>query len=82
LEKKGDIRLYLQQSFQPNGWKMVYFHTGNKDRSSGTISCPDLKIYHSSGFKQFAKMLCKELLAGFKCYSNDDDRYLINPTLK
>jgi hypothetical protein len=81
-EKHGDIRVYIQQSFQSGGWQMVYYHTGNRYKSPGAIECLDLQIHLVSGFQKFARMLCQELNPGFKCYSNDDRKYPVNFTLK
>lgn len=80
-EKQGDIRLYLQESFRVDGWRMTYYHTGNKWNLPGTVNAPDLQPHLISDFKSFSKLLCYQLTPGFKCYGRDDDNYTVNFSL-
>jgi hypothetical protein len=81
-EKQGDIRVYLQESFKSDGWKFVYYHTGNRYQIPEAVSVPDdLDSVSISEFRDLARMLCNELPSGFKCYANDDIKHPVNSTL-
>jgi hypothetical protein len=80
-EKQGDIRLYLQESFKADGWKFVYYHTGNRYQIPETVNAPDLDSASICAFRDLARMLCNELPSGFKCYANDDIKHPVNSTL-
>ena len=80
-QKNGDVRLYLQESFKTDGWKMTYYHTGNQWNLSGKVDCSDLQPHLFGEFKSFARLLCDELKPGFKCYAKDDQTYPIDPSL-
>jgi hypothetical protein len=71
-EKNGDVRLYLQEGFKTDGWKMTYFHTGNRWNLVGSVIAPSLPPHTIGEFRSFAKMLCSELPIGFKCNKNDN----------
>jgi hypothetical protein len=71
-EKNGDIRLYLQESFKSNGWKFVYYHTGNPWKFKNSIEAPGLDPSAILAFRKFGKLVCDELPMKFKCFSNHD----------
>jgi hypothetical protein len=78
--KNGDVRLYLQEEFKTNGWKITYFHTGNKWNLAGTTLAPSLSPHQLGEFRSFAKMLCSELPIGFKC-NKGDSKYPVDHQL-
>ena len=80
-EKNGDIRLYLQQSFKQNGWKLIYYHTGNPWIFKGSIDAPGLDPNHISRFRDFGRLMCDELPARFKCFSSHDAKNQIDTQL-
>lgn len=80
-EKKGDIRLYLQQSFKPDGWRFVYYHTGNPWTFAASIEAPRLDPGGISDFRNLGRMLCDHLPVRFKCFSNDDLKYQVDSQL-
>jgi hypothetical protein len=80
-EKKGDIRLYLQQSFKNNHWKFVYYHTGNPWVFKASIEAPGLDPCGISAFRSLGKMLCDHLPVKFRCFSSDDFKHQVDPQL-
>lgn len=69
LWEKGDRRLYIQQSFVTDGWKITYFHDGNRWNNSGSIVGTRSKNLDS--LIPFCRFLCESESPGFKCYSSD-----------
>jgi hypothetical protein len=64
-----DRRLYIQQSFVTDGWKITYFHDGNNWNDSGAIVGTRSKNLDS--LIPFCRFLCESESPGFKCYSSD-----------
>ena len=68
-EKRGELRVYIQQSFIDDPWKFTYFHTGNTWSRAGTMDSADKST--ATALIPFCQAICKRHLPGFKCYSND-----------
>ncbi len=77
LWEKGDLskptlrdrRLYIQQSFVTDGWKITYFHEGNRWHNSSSIVGTRSK--NLDLLIPFCRFLCESESPGFKCYSSD-----------
>jgi hypothetical protein len=80
-EKNGDIRLYLQESFKTNGWKFVYYHTGNPWKFKASVEAPSLDPSGILAFRNFSKLVCDELPVKFKCFSTHDTKNQIDTQL-
>jgi hypothetical protein len=68
-EKRGEMRVYIQQSFIDDPWKFTYFHTGNTWSRAGTMDSADKST--ATALIPFCQAICDRHLPGFKCYSND-----------
>ena len=80
-EKNGDVRLYLQESFKSDGWKFVYYHTGNPWKYKASIEAPSLDPSEILGFRSFGRLVCDEFPRGFKCFSTHDARNQLDTQL-
>ena len=75
-EKRGEVRVYIQQSFVSDPWKFAYFYTGNTWNLRGTITS---SIQGNNGEDRvtaqqlipLCEAICNRHISGFKCYSND-----------
>lgn len=77
-EKNGDRRVYIQESFNDNGWKITYYHTGNRWNRQGSLT--GFKSPCKTQLVEFCRILCERYPAGFKAYSGDAEKYQPNPT--
>ncbi|WP_373544503.1 hypothetical protein [Chamaesiphon sp.] len=68
-EKRGEVRVYIQQSFVGDPWKFAYFHTGNAWSSPRTMDSADGST--ATSLIPLCKAICERHIPGFKCYSND-----------
>jgi hypothetical protein len=79
-EKNGDKRAYIQESFNNDGWKITYYHTGNRWNRRGSITSENIDISDCKPqLIQFCNAICDRFESGFKAYSNDAEKYPPNP---
>ncbi len=76
-EKRGEMRVYIQQSFIDDPWKFTYFHTGNTWSRAGTIDSADKST--ATALIPLCQAICDRHLPGFKCYSNDYQKATPDP---
>lgn len=71
-EKRGDVRVYIQQQFVSMPWKFTYFHTGNAWNCRGTMHSENpTDPLVAQQLVPLCQAICERHQAGFKCYSND-----------
>jgi hypothetical protein len=67
----GDKRLYIQQSFTTDGWKITYYHDGNRWHHPHTIES-NRQEANLTSLIPFCQFICERESAGFKCYPSKE----------